>query len=111
LPKLSADRVSPAGVEPIARAVDAAAPRWKRVVAVSPGGRRGRERQVTDSGTAWTSARAPSRAFFTTKPRGMGLGLSISRSIVEAHGGTLSARSVHGDGTTFRLEFPVQGVA
>jgi signal transduction histidine kinase len=44
--------------------------------------------------------------FFTTKPGGMGLGLSISRTIVEAHGGTIAARSAPGDGTLFRIELP-----
>jgi FixJ family two-component response regulator len=44
--------------------------------------------------------------FFTTKPRGMGLGLAISRTIVAAHGGTLAVRSAPGEGTTFRVELP-----
>jgi FixJ family two-component response regulator/signal transduction histidine kinase len=44
--------------------------------------------------------------FFSTKPKGMGLGLSISRSIVVAHGGRLSVRSTVGRGTVFRLDVP-----
>lgn len=44
--------------------------------------------------------------FFTTKPKGMGLGLSISHSIVAAHGGRLTVRSTLGQGTAFRLELP-----
>ena len=41
----------------------------------------------------------------------MGLGLSISRRIVEAHGGHLSARSIPGSGTTFRMSLPLEGRA
>jgi C4-dicarboxylate-specific signal transduction histidine kinase len=84
-----------------------------------PGGRRLRIRtgldgpqnvvvDVEDNG-AGVSPEARERIFdrfFTTKPDGMGMGLSISRSIIENHGGKLSLLPAAGGGAVFRFTLP-----
>jgi PAS domain S-box-containing protein len=62
--------------------------------------------QDTGTGIAPEAAERLFEAFYTTKPNGIGLGLSISRSIVEAHGGRLSASPTSPHGTVFRMMLP-----
>jgi FixJ family two-component response regulator/signal transduction histidine kinase len=115
LPKIVADRVqlqqvmlnlllnafdAVAANEPVARSV---------AVRARPTGS-GVSVEVVDSGCGMdepTLARI-FEPFFTTKSRGMGLGLSISRTIVSSHGGTLTVRSNPGRGTAFRIELPLR---
>ena len=46
-------------------------------------------------------------ALFTTKEKGMGLGLHISRDIIQSYGGTITAQSKKDEGTTFLIKLPV----
>lgn len=66
------------------------------------------ELQITDGGPGLPAERLSHLfdSFFTTKPHGMGLGLSIARSIVEAHGGWIRAENNPGGGATFRVTLP-----
>jgi C4-dicarboxylate-specific signal transduction histidine kinase len=63
---------------------------------------------VRDSGAGLDAAKLQDmfNAFYTTKPEGIGMGLAISRSIVEAHGGRLWATPGKSGGATFQLTLP-----
>ena len=65
---------------------------------------------ISDTGTGLPPQRAEQifDAFFTTKVHGIGMGLRISRSIVESHGGRLWAASNSPHGTTFSFTLPTQ---
>lgn len=67
--------------------------------------------EVRDSGPGLDAANADRlfRSFYTTKTEGMGMGLSISRMIVESHGGRLSARANEPHGAVFCFTLPIQG--
>jgi C4-dicarboxylate-specific signal transduction histidine kinase len=64
---------------------------------------------VTDSGVGISAENADRlfNAFFTTKSGGMGMGLSICRSIIEAHGGRMSAADSVGPGARFQFILPL----
>jgi signal transduction histidine kinase len=67
---------------------------------------------VSDTGCGLSADQAKDpdqlfEGFSTTKPDGMGLGLAISRSILEAHGGSLAARQNPDRGATFSFTLPL----
>ena len=65
---------------------------------------------VSDSGVGLPTEKMDQifSVFFTTKPQGSGMGLAISRSIVESHGGRLWATANDGRGATFHFTLPIQ---
>lgn len=119
LPKVRGDRVQLSQVllNLILNAMDAVAglaPDRRRVV-VGAGSRDERtvEMYVEDAGEG-IGADALARIFepfYTTKTTGMGMGLAISRTIVELHGGQIHVRNDPGRGARFSVMLPVDGVA
>jgi signal transduction histidine kinase len=65
---------------------------------------------VTDTGVGIPAAvRAKLfEPFFTTRPEGTGLGLSVSYGIVKAHGGRIDVDSAEGRGSTFTVSLPLE---
>ncbi len=77
--------------------------------------RAGSEDEVVTVGFADTGEGIPESVMgkifdplFTTKPKGIGLGLAMSKSIMERHGGDIVVRSKEGKGTTFTLSLPTR---
>ena len=64
--------------------------------------------EIKDSGTGLKEPGRMFEAFFTTKENGMGMGLAICRSIIDAHQGRLWAAPSEGLGATFSFTLPVQ---
>src|SRR5207248_10168178 len=83
-------------------------PREVRVEALARTGN-GVELVVRDSGPGIASHTLPRifEPFFSTKSRGLGMGLAITKSIIDAHGGKLSVSSNSDRGTTFVIRLPI----
>jgi PAS domain S-box-containing protein len=67
--------------------------------------------QVIDNGPGVSDVEKIFDAFVTTKERGMGIGLAVSRSIVEAHGGRIWAENNQDGGTTFSIALPLSSLS
>jgi PAS domain S-box-containing protein len=117
LPEVAGDRVQLQQVllNLIVNAIEAMAPvhDWPRALTIvsRPDGANAVVVEVRDAGTGLDAERVERlfEAFYTTKSEGIGIGLSISRSIVEAHGGSLSAAPNSPHGAVFKLRLPAAG--
>jgi signal transduction histidine kinase len=67
------------------------------------------EIEIADSGPGILAGKLNEvfEPFYTTKPHGMGMGLSIARTIIEAHAGQISAENRAGQGALFRITLPL----
>ncbi|MBE2243011.1 MAG: PAS domain S-box protein [Burkholderiaceae bacterium] len=89
--------------------VDANSPRREISVRTLPTSRAAVEVEVSDTGPGIDAAFADQvfTPFFSTKHEGVGMGLSISRSIIESHGGSIGIDSRPGGGAKLRFSLPV----
>jgi signal transduction histidine kinase len=114
LPPVTGDRVhlSQVLINLIINAMDAVMDRAISERQVAVGARRGPDGSIVlsvqDNGPGISPEDLPRifEPFFTTKESGMGMGLSVCRTIVSAHGGTLSAENVAGGGARFEMRLP-----
>ncbi len=115
LPEVFADRVQLQQVllNLMMNAMDAMTPVTDRprVLRIRTSSREGREVRVSveDSGVGLTPETAEQvfETFYTTKPEGLGMGLSICRSIIEGHGGRLWVEPHDGPGAVFQFTLPI----
>lgn len=82
----------------------------KIVIATKDNAAGGVETSVRDTGVgiSRTADHRLFEQFFTTKPEGLGLGLTIARSIVDSHGGTITGENVQSGGSQFRFILPAK---
>ncbi len=117
LPRIAGDRIQMQQVvlNLIANAMDAMRSEPVRRVTVRTGrdGRQGVRLSVSDTGPGIEHDRLGKvfQPFFTTKSDGLGMGLAIARTIIEAHGGVLWAENNPEKGASFLFRLPVAKAA
>lgn len=114
LPAILVDRVQiqQVLVNLLRNAVDAMANSARRELTLATHSRKGRVEVViadTGSGIPENVVGRLFEPFVTTKPNGMGIGLAITRSIIEEHGGSITVGANPGGGTIFRFTLPTSG--
>jgi signal transduction histidine kinase len=116
LPPVPADggQIQQVLVNLIQNAIDAmrSAPSGRRAITITTAGSLEQVIvRVSDTGVGIPAEDLPRvfDSFFSTKSYGLGMGLNISRSIIESHGGRLTAENNPGGGATFEFVLPLGG--